>query len=78
MPQTLRGRVIRNDFIVTGQTCGTENAVAVAVPGPTPLTENIVGATGPTATPYGLESNRPGSVVGAPNPERLVGVAGPP
>lgn len=84
MPQTLRGRVIRNDFISTGQTCGTENAVAVAVPAPTPLIENTIlslnavsAPTGAAATPYGIEKFcQPAQT--APNPERLVGVAGPP
>lgn len=73
MPQTLRGRVIRNDFIAVGQTCGVENAVAVAVPGPTPLVEcfSLNNAIG-----YGLERNAQaaGGSVLYPNPERLVGV----
>lgn len=73
MPQTIRGRVCRNDFIAVGQTCGTENAVAVAVPGPTPLVEVFSTSN---AIGYGLERNAQasGGSVLYPNPERLVGV----
>jgi hypothetical protein len=42
MSQVLRGRVIRTENIAVGQVCGTENAVAVGVPAPPPLVENIV------------------------------------
>jgi len=42
MSQVLRGRVIRTENIAVGQACGPENAVAVSVPGPVPVVENIV------------------------------------
>lgn len=84
MTQTLRGRVIRNDNISAGNTTGTENAVAVAVPAPALLLENTIlgvnaasAPTGAAATPYGIEKwGQPATT--APNPERLVGVPGPP
>lgn len=84
MTQTLRGRVIRNDNISAANVTGTENAVATAVPAPTPLIENTIlslnavsAPTGAAATPYGIEKFcQPATT--APNPERLVGVPGPP
>jgi hypothetical protein len=42
MSQVLRGRVIRTENITVGQVCGPENAVAVGVPAPVPVVENIV------------------------------------
>lgn len=77
MSQTIRGRVCKYDFIAPGQITGTENAVAVAVPGPTPLIENTIlglnpvsAPTGAAATPYGIEKY--GSVAAlSPNPERV-------
>jgi hypothetical protein len=65
MTQTLQGRVIRNDNIAAGQACGTENAVAVAVPGPSYTLEDISVAGG--VAPVGIEMNAAG-VLG-PNPE---------
>ena len=65
MPQTLRGDVIRHDNIVVGAVCGTENAVAIAVPGPVPLIEIVSLGFGPG--PYGVDGIAVG-VLG-PNPE---------
>jgi hypothetical protein len=65
MPQILRGDSIRNDNIALGQVCGAENAVAIAVPGPTPQVENVNLGNGPC--PYGIEKILVG--VTAPNPE---------
>lgn len=84
MTQTLRGRVIRNDNISVGNTTGTENAVAIAVAAPALLTENTIlslnavsAPTGAAATPYGIEKYGSAGNT-SPNPERLVGVPGPP
>jgi hypothetical protein len=65
MPQTVRGRVVRNDNIAIGAVCGAENAVAIAVPGPAPQLENI--QLGNTTCPYGNENVLVGVV--SPDPE---------
>ena len=65
MPQTLRGDVIRNDNIALGQVGGTENAVAISVPGPAMQLETV--SLGFGIAPYGVERILVG-VLG-PNPE---------
>lgn len=77
MAQTIRGRVCKYDFIAVGLITGTENAVAVAVPGPTPLIENTIlglnavsAPTGAAATPYGIEKYGSAGTT-SPNPERV-------
>jgi hypothetical protein len=65
MPQTLRGDVIRNDNIAIGLPCGTENAVAISWPAPTPQLETV--SLGFGISPYGVERISVG-VLG-PNPE---------
>jgi hypothetical protein len=65
MPQTVRGRVVRNDNIAIALPCGTENAVASSVPAPTPQIENV--QLGNTTAPYGVEKIQVG--ITGPNPE---------
>lgn len=77
MTQTLRGRVIRNDNISVGNACGTENAVAVGVAAPAPVTTpstpyglNEKTIVGGDTMPYGIEKYGSAGTT-SPNPERV-------
>jgi hypothetical protein len=65
MPQTIRGRVCRNDNIAIAAICGTENTLAVATPPPAPVIENV--QLGNTTCPYGVE--KIAVALTGPNPE---------